>query len=162
MASIFGFEIRNIVNFQGREGYGCQGDIYHNGKKVGWYNDMADGGIADIDFWQNGKRNQSAQDAFDKAVKDYFEKFPLTGLMKGIEPDGELFMSALVELTEQEAKYKFYLQTGRKYFVTYENEQGFEVTCLASSDPQLYQKTKADKKAFNVKEYKSLSDFIIR
>lgn len=162
MASIFGFQIKNIVKFRGREGQGCQGDIIYNGKIVGWYNDMADGGMADIDFWQNGRHNKEARDAFDKAVKDYFERFPLTGLMKDMEPDGELFMVALVELTEFEAKYKFYLQTGRKYFVTCENETGFETTCLASSNPQIYQKTKADKNAFNVKEYKSLEDFNIR
>ncbi len=162
MASILGFQIKNIVKFQGREGQGCQGDIYYNGKKVGWYNDMADGGMADIEFWQNGKHNKDICAVFDKAVTDYFKRFPLTGLMKDMDPDGEMFMIALVELTEFEAKYKFYIQTGRSYFVTFEDKSGFETTCIASSDPQLYSKTKKDKTAFNVKEYKSLSDFIIQ
>ena len=38
MASIYGFTIKNIKTFRGREWDGRQGDIYYNGKKVGWYN----------------------------------------------------------------------------------------------------------------------------
>ena len=38
MASIFGFSIKNITTFMGREGQGSQGNIYYNNKKVGWYN----------------------------------------------------------------------------------------------------------------------------
>lgn len=162
MASIYGFQIKNTVTFQGREGQGYQGDIYYNGKKVGWYNDAADGGMPGIDFRQNGKLNQEVQNAFDKAVKEYYKKFPLTGAMKNISPNGELFMATLSALIEIEKKYIFYKATGRKYFVTYEDEQGFETFLLASNDPQLYQKTQKEKTAFNVKEYKSLSDFIIQ
>lgn len=162
MASIFGFQIKNIVNFQGREGQGCQGDIYYKGKKVGWYNEAGDGGMADIDFGQNGRNNKEARDALDKAVNEYFARFPLTGFMKDMVPDSELFMIALTELTELEKKYKFYLRTGRNYFVTYEDESGLETSCVASSDPLLYQKVKRDKTAFNVREYKSLTDFIIQ
>lgn len=163
MASIFGFQIQNIVRFRGREGEGCQGDIYYNGKKVGWYNDMADGGPADIDFWQNDrKRCDEMLAIFDKAVKDYFKKYPLTGIFKDLKPDGELFMEALVELTEFEKKYKLFLKTGRKYFVTYEDERGVEVSYAVSSDSTLYERTKKDKTAFNVREYKSLEDFKIQ
>ena len=50
MASIFGFEIKGLKTFRGRDGEGSQGSIYYNGKKVGWYNNSADGGASDIDF----------------------------------------------------------------------------------------------------------------
>ena len=51
MASIYGFTIKNIKTFRGREWDGRQGDIYYNGKKVGWYNNDGNGGCADIDFF---------------------------------------------------------------------------------------------------------------
>ena len=118
--------------------------------------------MADIDFWQNdAKRRDEIQAIFEKTTKDYFERFPLIGLMNAMEPDGEMFMKALVELTELEKKYKYYMRTKRKFFVTYEDKSGFVIYWIASSDPQLYQKTKKDKTAINVKEYKSLSDFIV-
>ena len=49
MATIYGFSLKGIKTFKGREGEGCQGDIYYDGKKVGWYSDNADGGMADIE-----------------------------------------------------------------------------------------------------------------
>lgn len=162
MASIFGFTIKHIVKFKGREGEGCQGDIFYNGAKVGWYNDSADGGMADIDFWQgDSKRRDEIQAIFDKAVKEYFARFPLGGAFKDIDPDGELFMAALVELTEFENEYKKYCRTGRKYFVSYEDEVGF-LTCVASSSPTLFESVRKNKTAFNVKEYSSLLDFTIK
>ena len=39
MATIYGFSLKGIKTFKGREGEGCQGDIYYDGKKVGWYSD---------------------------------------------------------------------------------------------------------------------------
>lgn len=163
MASILGFEIKNMVKFRGREGQGCQGEIYYNGEKVGWYNDSADGGMAEIDFWQNDvKCRDDNQALFDKAVKDYFAAYPLTGALKDMEPNGELFMHALVELTEFEEKYKLYSMTGRQFFVVYENESGTEVSFISSSDPFVFDRLKRDKAAFNVKLYKSLEDFNIK
>ena len=50
MASIYGFTVKGVKYFQGRDWEGCQGDIHYNGKKVGFYNDLGDGAPATIDF----------------------------------------------------------------------------------------------------------------
>ena len=35
MASIKGFQMKNVKNILGREGYGCSATMYLNGKKIG-------------------------------------------------------------------------------------------------------------------------------
>lgn len=49
MAKINGLQIKNVVNFKGHEGEGLfQCDVYHNGKKVGWFSQNAWGGPDEI------------------------------------------------------------------------------------------------------------------
>ena len=50
MASIKGFQLKNVKNIAGREGYGCTGTMYLNGKKIGTYTDYGDGGCSDIRY----------------------------------------------------------------------------------------------------------------
>lgn len=48
MASLYGFQMKNIKNTLGIEGQGCLASMYLNGKKIGSYKDYSDGGIPDI------------------------------------------------------------------------------------------------------------------
>ena len=50
MASIKGFQLKNVKNTMGREGYGCIATMYLNGKKIGTYADYGDGGCEDVDY----------------------------------------------------------------------------------------------------------------
>lgn len=50
MASIKGFQMKNVKNILGREGYGCSGTLYLKGKKIGTYIDYGDGGCEDIEY----------------------------------------------------------------------------------------------------------------
>ena len=50
MASIKGFQLKNVKNTLGREGYGCTATMYLNGKKIGTYADYGDGGCEDVDY----------------------------------------------------------------------------------------------------------------
>lgn len=43
MASIKGFQMKNIKLPLGREGYGCTASLYLNGERIGSYEDYADG-----------------------------------------------------------------------------------------------------------------------
>ena len=48
MASIKGFQLKNVKQTLGREGYGCTATMYLNGKKIGTYADYGDGGCEDV------------------------------------------------------------------------------------------------------------------
>ena len=53
MATIKGFELKNVKQFTGREGYGCTATMYLNGKKIGTYADYGDGGCEDVRYISN-------------------------------------------------------------------------------------------------------------
>lgn len=50
MASIMGFQMKNVKNIRGREGYGCSGTMYLNGKKIGSYIDYGDGAMEEVEY----------------------------------------------------------------------------------------------------------------
>lgn len=50
MASIKGFQLKNVKRMLGREGYGCIATMYLNGKKIGTYEDYGDGACEDVTY----------------------------------------------------------------------------------------------------------------
>ena len=50
MASIKGFQMKNVKNIMGREGYGCSATMYLNGKKIGTYIDYGDGAMEEVEY----------------------------------------------------------------------------------------------------------------
>ena len=50
MASIKGFQMKNVKNTLGREGYGCTATMYLNGKKIGTYADYGDGAMEEVEY----------------------------------------------------------------------------------------------------------------
>lgn len=62
MAKIKGIELKNIVNFKGHEGEDLiQGNVYYNGKKVGFYSQDSWGGIDNFNLdneLSTNKRNE--------------------------------------------------------------------------------------------------------
>lgn len=50
MASIKGFQLKNVKTPLGREGYGCIATMYLNGKKIGTYEDYGDGACEDVTY----------------------------------------------------------------------------------------------------------------
>ena len=112
MAKIYGFSLKNIKTFKGREGEGCQGDIYYDGKKVGWYSDNADGGMADIDFYGEREQRQRMSDLLKAATVKYYAQYPLTGKFADLDTDEEMFMGELVAFSEHEKEFKKYQKDG--------------------------------------------------
>ena len=97
MASIKGYELKNVKTFQGLEWTGVQGSIYYKGKKVGWYNDSGNGGMADIELRLPGEtgndRQKERENQLESAVKKYYAEHPLQGEYAQLTPDAELFLS---------------------------------------------------------------------
>jgi hypothetical protein len=58
MAKIKGFEMKNVKNIIGREGYGVSGTIYINGKKIATYIDYGDGAPEEVNYISEAAREQ--------------------------------------------------------------------------------------------------------
>ena len=50
MAKIKNFQMKNIKNILGREGYGCSASLYLDGKRIGTYVDYGDGGEESVEY----------------------------------------------------------------------------------------------------------------
>lgn len=50
MATIKGFQLKNVKHPIGREGYGLLATMYLNGKKIGTYEDYGDGALGDTNY----------------------------------------------------------------------------------------------------------------
>lgn len=71
MASIKGFQMKNIKNTLGREGYGCTATMYLNGKKIGTYADYGDGAMEDVNYV-----SKEAEEEMMKVVIAYAKEHP--------------------------------------------------------------------------------------
>lgn len=166
MASIFGFTIKNIKTFRGREWDGCQGDIYYNGKKVGWYNNDGNGGCADIEFFGTFEMRQWHENKLSQATQEYFRRYPLEGEYSQLTPDAEMFMSVLIDLIHDEQTYKRYAKKGKPFMVTFvengwqnrlavcETDKVFVLADLIGEDRM--------RNVSDIKKFKGLEDFEIK
>ena len=162
VASIFGFAIKGLKTFRGRDGVGSQGNIYYNGKKVGWYNDSADGGASDIEFEGTKEQRVEMQGLLKEATRKYYEKFPMQGVYADLKPNEELFMARLVELSIEEKEFESILTKGRLSKMLYYREKNAyeEMRVYFASDKQLDEY--CSKKAMDEpRVYRGLDDFNI-
>lgn len=78
MASIKGLQIKNMVGFKGHEGEPLtQGDLYIDGKKVGYYSDDYCGGYSKIAF-----DDPTTRKLVEEKCKAYFEEHPEKALFE--------------------------------------------------------------------------------
>lgn len=66
MASIKGFQLKNVKQLLGREGYGCIATMYLHGKKIGTYEDYGDGACEDVTYV-----SKEAEEEMVKVIIDY-------------------------------------------------------------------------------------------
>lgn len=165
MASIYGYELKNIRTWQGRDWEGCQGHICYNGKKVGWYHNNGDGSCTDIDFYLSGKDRAKNEQHFNETIKQYYADNPLQPPYEKIIPDGEIFIGEMLELMDSEKCYKKFAKDGYPFMVQYSEKYG-TISCAACNTiamaNELYNKYSADPKVTNVKMFKGLDDFNIQ
>lgn len=167
MASIKGYELKNIKTFQGREWRGIQGSIYHNGKKVGWYSDPGDGGMADIDLYlpkeKNGNQRAEREKQLAAAVKKYYTEYPLRGEYARLAPDAELFFGALIQLSQDEKIYKKVSQNGYGHIVFYrKNKNEPNESYTAFMDKGAMEEFIERGEFGEMRRYDSAEDFVIR
>ena len=71
MASIKGFQLKNVKRPLGREGYGCIASMYLNGKKIGTYEDYGDGACEDVTYVSKEAENEMV-----KVIIEYAKEHP--------------------------------------------------------------------------------------
>lgn len=71
MASIKGFQLKNVKQTLGIEGYGCIASMYLHGKKIGTYADYGDGGCEDVDYV-----SKEAEAEMMKVIIEYAKEHP--------------------------------------------------------------------------------------
>lgn len=71
MASIKGFQLKNVKQTLGREGYGCIASMYLNGKKIGTYEDYGDGAMEDVTYV-----SKDAEAEMMKVIIEYAKEHP--------------------------------------------------------------------------------------
>jgi hypothetical protein len=147
MAEIFGVTIKNRKEFRGHEGEPCtQGNIYQNGKKIGYYSDSFMMGPVEYDFLEGGEK------LFDEVVKKYFKKYPEE---KDYYEIADIFLYHLNNLIDLEKIFKAAIKKGYDALGTIKQGGLYHSYFLreASIDEFLSKE--------NSKVYRSLDDFII-
>ena len=71
MASIKGFQLKNVKQPIGREGYGCIATMYLHGKKIGTYEDYGDGACEDVTYV-----SKDAEAEMTKVIIEYAKEHP--------------------------------------------------------------------------------------
>ena len=70
MASVKGFQLKNVKQTLGVEGYGCIATMYLNGKKIGTYEDYGDGGCEDVTYV-----SPKAEEEMMKVIIDFAKEY---------------------------------------------------------------------------------------
>ena len=96
MASINGVEVKALKGFEGHEGYCFQGNIYKDGKKLGFWSQDSWGGCDRFDFDES---------ILDEACKDFANGFPDDTPHRDIYEEKEVFMGAVLDLKLCEQEY---------------------------------------------------------
>lgn len=94
MASIKGFQMKNIKKTQGIEGCGCTATMYLNGKKIGTFADYGDGGPEDVKYV-----SKEAEMNMMKVIIEYAKENPDEAIM-------EIYKSRPNQYKEECKKFK--------------------------------------------------------
>lgn len=180
MAKIYGVELKAVKRFVGHEGYCYQGNVYKDGKKVG--------------FWSQDSRGGCDEYGFDTSILDevitkmkmspYYKKhfiepehlktnIPIDQLYEFLDED--TLMNDLINLREEESIYKKYAKQG--YPITVIITDGYHLFAIAFTEEagedyiekkiEEIKTTETKKGTFfknahiETKVYRSLEDFVV-
>lgn len=116
MAKINGIQIKNLKTFKDHEGAPCcQGDIWYNGKKLGFWSQ---------DSWGGPDMYHFDESVLDAEVKKYAASDRVEPKYKDLTDLG-IVLCDLLSLMDQEKAYKKCVKAGYKTYV--EASDGFHV-----------------------------------
>lgn len=181
MASVKGFQMKNVRRTLGREGYGYLGTLYLNGKKIGTYEDYGDGAPENVEYVSKEAEKEMmeliisyAKDHPDEYIANLYRERPeqyknecerfkkfypyidekdIT--IETMSSNSIVFIvQDFLELYENEKQYKKYLKKGYRAI-------GVKGNCVSAypaswTDEQINESAKAE----NETVYMSLEDFV--
>ncbi len=123
------YTVKNVKNFQGREGYGFECSLYKDGKKIGTVTDTANGGM--IDFYLN-KGEKEILDTYCKTIPNepYEQGISITEKQfnqiypHGRPTDCDIFLYNLVDGFEKMKKYRKWCKKDTVYRIE-TDDKGF-------------------------------------
>ena len=178
MASIKGFQLKNVKQPIGREGYGCIATMYLNGKKIGTYEDYGDGACEDVKYVSREAEaemmkviiehaktypNQFIIDLYRERPKQYEEECENFKKHHPYIPDEDITIqtmasNSIVYIVEDVLE----LMEHEKWFKKYQ-KQGYKAICLDGNKIYAYPMNWPDDKIKTLAEgktlYMSLDDF---
>lgn len=180
MASIKGFQMKSVKTPMGREGYGCLGTMYLNGKKIGTYADYGDGAMEDV-VYVSKEAEQEMMKVIIAYAKEHPNEFTVQLYKERPQqfqdecerfkqrypyiPDNDItietmssnsivfIVSDFLELLKKEKCYKRYVKQGYKAIGIKGNQ--------LSAYPASWTDEKIKQSAKDQKLYMSLDDFCI-
>jgi len=108
MAEIYGVTLKGLTKFRGMENDAYQGNIYMDGKKVGWFSQSGDGGSSYIRYDAPGTKEE-----INKRIQKYFKKYPPD--VEWTSTD-EFFYDILVQLILDEKAFKSAVKKGYAWY----------------------------------------------
>ena len=162
MASIYGFTLKRLVRFQGREWEGIQGNIYYNGKRVGWYSDDGNGSCcADIEFFGVREARAEVENALTACAERYIAEHPDCNAPFYTTKE-EFFIEEIIRLINDEKAYKKGAKDGYKFMFAFHDIQNDELAYIGYTTEEGMNKGLEKRKGHKIYGvYKSLQDFII-
>ena len=180
MAKIYGVELKAVKRFVGHEGYCYQGNVYKDGKKVGFWSQDSWGGPDEYDF-----NTEILNEVIEKMkTSSYYRKhfvepenkrinIPVDRLYEFLDTD--TLMNDLIILKDDESTYKKYAKQG--YPITVIISDGYHVCTVAfaenTGEDYITKKIESIKNRemkkgtfyknahIETKIYRSLEDFVI-
>ena len=189
MASIKGFQLKNVKHPVGIEGHGCTGTMYLNGKKIGTYADYGDGASSSVSYdseefrkemiqtmvafakehpshmivaWfrNNPEKYKKEKDAFMKQYPYFSERDVTMEVLSACKED--FIVEEYLHLAECEKYFKYWQKKGYPAISVSDAASTGEMSITA------YPEDWADEKILEAMKddghktlYKSLDDFIL-
>lgn len=125
MAKLNGIEVKAVKGFTGHEGYCYQGNVYKDGKKLGFWSQDGWGGPDDFGFDES---------LLDDACRKFKDGFPDDYQYKDFADSKDVFMHHLVELRNIEKDCKKAFKDGFKAVIYLTD--GFHYTWMAVADEE--------------------------
>lgn len=157
MASIKGWQLKGVKTFRGREWLIIHGNIYLNGKKVGWFNNDGNGGGADVDLCE-----VELWERLNADVREFYKHEPMLTYSEEIPRTAETFFYELLELMDLEKKYKKFSKKGYPYMTYYTvNPEGIDRKIVGYKTAEERMRDLAKIPVIDSRFYDKIEDFII-
>lgn len=169
MASIYGFKLKKVKTFPGRDWEGITADLWYNDKKVAQYADYGDGAGGTLEYYEFKQGQEEYQPILDKAIKRFVEDERFNAESRETLRNSDYFMGEdifideLLQLTDNEKHFKKILKEGFTCIAFYQEVDGKSYAMwLKTKDDTQIERIKNKQGIKNFHLYTSIDEFDIK